>query len=378
MKPNSTTYLSLGSNLGNRPSHLQAAIDLLHKNAGDVRYISSVYETDAWGFNGNKFLNICCQLQTGLSPNGLMETILDIERELGRERGHDNVGKAYTNRVMDIDILLYNDAVIRTENLTVPHPKMTERKFVLKPLSEIAGNIVHPVKRETIDTLLAHCKDTEIVEKTNLQLEKTGHFKDRYNFIAIEGNIGAGKTTLAKKIGAEYNAKLVLERFADNPFLPKFYADMERYAFPLEMSFLADRFQQLTEDLTQFDLFKSFVVADYFIIKSLLFAQISLSKEEYTLYSRIFNIMYSQITKPDLYVFLYQSTESLINNIQKRGRPYEQNIQPEYLDKINKGYLNFVQTNTQLNSIVIDITDLDFENNAADYERVKMLMNGWP
>lgn len=374
METDKIAFLSLGSNLGNRLDNLQTAIGLLHEKGGAVIAVSPIYETASWGFNGNRFLNLCCKIKTGLSPNSLLDAVNQIEAKLGRERAPDKPG--YNDRSIDIDILLYNDAVIQTENLTVPHPKMTERKFVLKPLSKIAGSVVHPVKKETIDTLLANCKDTEKVERTNLQPERTGHFKDRYNFIAIEGNIGAGKTTLAKKIGAEYNAKLVLERFADNPFLPKYYADMERYAFPLEMSFLADRFQQLTEDLTQFDLFKSFVVADYYIIKSLLFAQISLSKEEYTLYSRIFNIMYGQITKPDLYVFLYQSTESLLKNIKKRGRPYEQNIQPEYLDRINKGYLNFINTNTQLNSVVIDVTDLDFENNAADYETVKIMMNG--
>lgn len=373
MKINKTAWLSLGSNMGNKLHNLQAAIELLHKKAGSVNAVSSVYETAAWGFSGNNFLNICCKIQTWLSPNDLLEVINLVETKLGRIRTLSQ--QRYTDRLIDIDILLYDDAVINTKNLIIPHPKMAARKFVLLPLAEIAKNVIHPLKKISIHSLLDRCKDKEKVTLTGLKINTPAHFKDKYNFIAIEGNIGAGKTTLSKKIGEEYNAKLVLERFADNPFLPKFYADMERYAFPLEMSFLADRFQQLSEDLAQYDLFKSFVVADYFIIKSLLFAQVSLSEDEYALYNRIFNIMYGEITKPDLYVFLYQNTDGLIKNIKKRDRPYEQNIQPEYLDKINKGYLNFIHTNTELNSVIIDVTDLDFENNNADYEKVKMLMN---
>ncbi|PIE48732.1 MAG: 2-amino-4-hydroxy-6-hydroxymethyldihydropteridine diphosphokinase [Flavobacteriales bacterium] len=373
MKINKTAWLSLGSNMGNKLHNLQAAIELLHKKAGSVNAVSSVYETAAWGFSGNNFLNICCKIQTWLSPNDLLEVINLVETKLGRIRTLSQ--QRYTDRLIDIDILLYDDVVINTKNLIIPHPKMAARKFVLLPLAEIAKNVIHPLKKIPIHSLLDRCKDKEKVILTGLKINTHAHFKDKYNFIAIEGNIGAGKTTLSKKIGEEYNAKLVLERFADNPFLPKFYADMERYAFPLEMSFLADRFQQLSEDLAQYDLFKSFVVADYFIIKSLLFAQVSLSEDEYALYNRIFNIMYGEITKPDLYVFLYQNTDGLIKNIKKRDRPYEQNIQPEYLDKINKGYLNFIHTNTELNSVIIDVTDLDFENNNADYEKVKMLMN---
>ena len=163
---------------------------------------------------------------------------------------------------------------------------------------------------------------------------------EKYNYIAIEGNIGAGKTSLAKLLSDQFNAKVVLERFADNPFLPKFYEDKERYAFPLEMSFLADRYQQLSDDLAQFDLFKNFIVSDYYIFKSLIFAQVTLSKDEYFLYRKMFDLMYKEITKPDLYVYLYQNTDRLLENIKKRGRDYEQNIEKDYLKKIQEGYSN--------------------------------------
>ena len=187
------------------------------------------------------------------------------------------------------------------------------------------------------------------------------------NYIAIEGNIGAGKTTLAKRIADDFNAKTVLERFADNPFLPKFYEDQARYAFPLEMSFLADRYQQITDDLEQFDLFKDFIVADYHVFKSLIFSKITLAEEEFRLYSNLFEIMYRQIPKPDLYIYLYQNTERLLANIKKRGRDYEQHIEADYLEKINQGYLEYIKNQRDLNVLIIDASELDFVNQQSDY-----------
>ena len=141
--------------------------------------------------------------------------------------------------------------------------------------------------------------------------------------IGILAHVDAGKTTLANKLAEDFNAKMVLERFADNPFLPKFYEDQSRYAFPLEMSFLADRYQQISDDLAQFDLFKDFVVADYHIFKSLIFAKVTLAEDEFRLYKTMFDIIYKEMPKPDLYIYLYQNTERLLQNIKLRGRSYE-------------------------------------------------------
>ena len=166
------------------------------------------------------------------------------------------------------------------------------------------------------------------------------------------------------------NAKTVLERFADNPFLPKFYKDQNRYAFPLEMSFLADRYQQLSDDLSQFDLFKDFVVADYHIFKSLIFAKVTLQEDEFRLYKTLFDIIYKEMPKPDLYVYLYQNTDRLLQNIKKRGRSYEQDIEAEYLEKINYGYLDYIKSQTDLNVLVIDVSDFDFVEKQEDYIKV--------
>ncbi|MCA0933539.1 2-amino-4-hydroxy-6-hydroxymethyldihydropteridine diphosphokinase [Lutimonas saemankumensis] len=367
MKIVRTTYLSLGTNLGDKIQNLQQAVNLINDYIGHVQRISSVYSSPSWGFEGKDFYNICIEISSSLNPEKMIQKVLDIEHQLGRDRNPDG---GYKDRIIDIDILLFDDEIIFYNDLKVPHPEMLKRKFVLVPLTEIAPNIIHPIAKKTILICLQQCLDSGHIEKTEIKLKRPISLVEKYNYIAIEGNIGSGKTSLANKIGDDFNAKLVLERFADNPFLPKFYADEERYAFPLEMSFLADRYHQLTDDLAQFDLFKNFIVSDYYIFKSLIFAQITLPKEEYNLYRKMFDIMYKEISKPDVYVFLYQNTDRLIENIKKRGREYEQNIQPEYLDKIHKGYSSFIKSEKALNTLVIDVSELDFVSNDSDYHKV--------
>ncbi len=374
MKILRTTYLSLGSNLGNKLNNLQSALDLISEKVGRITKVSSVYKTRSWGFKGDDFLNICIEVSTNLNPESVLDRVLKIENILGRKREDSDEYKA---RVIDIDVLLFDNEIIFYNNLKVPHPRMLDRKFVLVPLTEIAANVKHPIEKKTILMCLQSCTDTSEIEETDLQLKRPVSLVEKYNYIAIEGNIGAGKTTLSKMIGDDFNAKLVLERFADNPFLPKYYADMERYAFPLEMSFLADRYQQLSDDLAQFDLFKNFIVSDYYIFKSLIFAQVSLLKEEYVLYRRMFDIMYKEITKPDLYIYLYQSNERLIENIRARGRDYEQNITSEYLEKIHQGYSNFVKTEQNLNTLIIDVSEYDFVNSKEDYAAIIKLINDY-
>lgn len=362
-----TIYLSLGSNQGDKLRTLQSAVDIIGERIGCIKKISSVYKTKSWGFDSSDFYNICIEVSTNLLSEYLIETVLLIENQLGRKRIQSS---NYHDRNIDIDILLFADQIISFDHLKIPHPKMLERNFVLAPLAEISPNLIHPIVKQSILNCLNSCDDSGEITKTDLKINIPISLVEKYNYIAIEGNIGSGKTSLAKKIAADFNSKLVLERFADNPFLPKFYKDKDRYAFPLEMSFLADRYHQLTDDLAQFDLFKNFIVSDYFIFKSLIFAQITLSKEEYNLYRKMFEIMYKEISKPDVYVYLYQNTERLLENIKTRGRSYEQDIKSEYLDKIHKGYLNFIKTKEHLNTLIIDVTEIDFVNNESDYQKI--------
>lgn len=189
-------------------------------------------------------------------------------------------------------------------------------------------------------------------------------------FIVIEGNIGAGKTSLVKKIAGDFHARTVLERFEDNPFLPRFYENQERYSFPLELSFLADRYNQVKNELNSLDLFSEFMIADYYFMKSLIFASRTLQDDEYALYKQLFNIIYQQVPKPDLYVYLHSSVKRLLNNIELRGRDYEKSIPSDYLESIQDAYFNFFKQQNQLKIIIIDNNHLDFINNSNDYKLI--------
>lgn len=197
----------------------------------------------------------------------------------------------------------------------------------------------------------------------------------RYNYIAIEGNIGAGKTTLATKIAEQYNGKLILERFEDNPFLAKFYENQEKYAFPLELSFLAERYQQLKRELASQELFTAFTISDYFLNKSLIFSRKTLNDDEYQLFITLFNIMNANLPRPDLLVHLLVSTNRLQSNIRNRGRDYEQRIPDEYLEKIQESYLDYLKQQPQLRILLLDINALDFVARPSDFDKIVEAMD---
>ena len=357
--------LSIGSNEGNRLENIASAIEAIHENIGTVVTVSKLYETPSWGFESAAFYNCALLLHTTKDAEEVLSKILQIEVKLGRIR---NDSEGYQPRIIDIDIVTFNEDIIASENLQVPHPAMQQRMFVLLPMRDLNLDWRHPILQKYLPELLQASEDKsncKIIQKLAAPLDKIQ--LDHFNYIAIEGNIGAGKTTLATKIAEDFNAKTVLERFADNPFLPKFYEDQNRYAFPLEMSFLADRYQQISDDLAQFDLFKDFIIADYHIFKSLIFAKVTLTDDEYRLYRKLFEIIYREMPKPDLYIYLYQNTERLLQNIKLRGRSYEQEIPAEYLDKINKGYLDYIKSQTDLNVLIIDVSEKDFVKNQEDY-----------
>jgi deoxyguanosine kinase len=357
--------LSLGSNQGNRLKNIEQCIELIHQEIGTIIKVSKLYETPSWGFESEAFYNCALVLHTSQTPQQILEEVLIVEKKLGRIR-NENAG--YQSRIIDIDLIAFDAEVVNFEHLHIPHPLMQNRKFVLLPFQDLNLHWEHPIFKKSISELLQITPDDsvcEVVQELRSPLDKI--ILNQYNYIAIEGNIGAGKSTLALKMAQDFNAKTVLERFADNPFLPKFYEDQNRYAFSLEMSFLADRYQQLSDDLSQFDLFKDFIIADYHIFKSLLFSKITLGDDEFRLYRTLFDIIYKEMPKPDLYIYLYQNTERLLQNIKNRGRSYEQDITAEYLERINKGYLEYIKTQTNLNVLVIDVSDRDFVNKQEDY-----------
>ncbi len=186
----------------------------------------------------------------------------------------------------------------------------------------------------------------------------------KYHFITIEGNIGAGKTTLANILSQRLNARLILEEFADNPFLPKFYEKPDQYAFPLELFFMAERFKQLKEMLQQKDLFQSVTISDYLFTKCLLFAKVNLPDEEFRLYQKLFDIIHQQLIFPEILIYLHAPVEKLQSNIKKRNREYEQKIPDEYLLNIQQTYTSYIRQHN-IKTIIVDAQNADFINNAA-------------
>ena len=361
-----TVLIGIGSNKGDKLNHLQMAVDAIHTQIGSIHQISKLYQTPALGFEGDDFINGCLKVSTLLDASKVLDKLLAIEQSLGRIRHEDG---QYHSRTIDLDLLFYDSLILKSERLELPHPRLQERLFVLQPLVDIAPDFEHPILKESIRTLLDQCTDESQLTLSEFRLKNPMQTFDfsNYNFIAIEGNIGAGKTSLAHMMSHDFNAKKILERFADNPFLPKFYEDATRYAFTLEMSFLADRYQQISDDLSQLDLFKDFIVSDYDVFKSLIFSKITLSEDEFVLYRKLFYQVYKDIARPDLYIYLYQNTERLQENIRLRGRDYEQTIESSYLDKINSGYLEFIQKHPEFNVKIIDISNRDFIKNRVDY-----------
>jgi deoxyguanosine kinase len=184
----------------------------------------------------------------------------------------------------------------------------------------------------------------------------------KYHFITIEGNIGAGKTTLAHLLAKHFNARLILEEFAENPFLAKFYENPKQYAFPVELFFMAERYKQLKELIYTKDLFQSFTITDYLFTKCLLFAKVNLPEEEFRLYQKLFDIINQQLVKPDLLIYLHTPVNRLQQNIKKRNRPYEQGIPDEYLFNIQQTYTNYIRQHN-IKTLFIDAGNADFLDN---------------
>jgi deoxyadenosine/deoxycytidine kinase len=190
------------------------------------------------------------------------------------------------------------------------------------------------------------------------------------NFIAIEGNIGAGKTTLANRLATDFNRRLILEEFSDNPFLPPFYREPERYAFPVELFFMAERHKQLQAELAQTDLFTNGVIADYIFVKTLLFARNTLPAEEFRLFSRLFKAMDAGFPNPDLIVYLHRPVEALQANIAKRGREYEQEMKDEYLKSVQDAYFNYFGSQKEIPVLVLDLGDQNFAEDEVVFQRM--------
>ena len=198
---------------------------------------------------------------------------------------------------------------------------------------------------------------------------------EKYPYIVVEGNIGSGKTSLVEMLTKKFSAHAIYEEFSDNPFLPKFYEEPEKHAFPLELSFLAERYHQLKKELNTRNLFHENIISDYYFIKSLIFAEITLPEDEFDLYKKLFHIIHQKLPQPDLLIYLYSDVERLQKNISKRGRDYESQISDTYLKKIHKGYFSFFSQQNDFPVLMLNLTNIDFVECKEDFMKILLSLD---
>ncbi|NNE71870.1 MAG: 2-amino-4-hydroxy-6-hydroxymethyldihydropteridine diphosphokinase [Rhodothermales bacterium] len=391
MSVSNLAYAALGSNTGDRFAYLVGAVQALEVIEGiTVVRSSPVYESAAMtlGEAQPEYLNAVLELRTNLEPKELLARFLEIESHHGRER---SPGKRWESRTLDIDLLLYGQEQIEETGLTVPHPHLAERRFVLKPLADLAPNLFVPGWSQSVGTLLRECQDKtslqefdgvllDIAEPPRSQAElwpqeKAGvraridSLPKELRYVVIEGVIGAGKTTLARMLSRQFDARLVLEEFEENPFLERFYADRPRWAFQTQLAFLASRFRQ-QQGLGKPDLFHETVVSDYMFDKDRLFAQQNLAGDELALYDTMFGIMQASVPQPDLIVYLQSSTDRLMRLIARRGRSYEQDMDRDYIHSLNQAYESFFFRYNTTPLLIVNTEQIDFVHSEEDFREI--------
>jgi len=351
-------YLCLGGNLGNRTQTMDNCLVQINRECGKVIKKSKIYETEAWGSKSKKkFLNRVIYLKTKFNAEQLLGKLLAIEKTLGRKR--NNVKNS--DRIIDIDILFFNKEIIKTKNLEIPHPRLHLRNFVLKPLMDINKNLIHPVLKQSIKKIFKNCSDKLPAEEFNA-----------VKYICIEGNIGSGKTTLAKELAAEVKGRFLAEQFEESDLLSLFYSNPGLYAFPLEFGFLLNRYAQIKNI---FKLENNFIIADYSIYKSLWFAKMNLTKKDFLIFEKQFKLLEKQLPKPDVIIYLNTSIKNLLQNIRARGREYEKKISPKYLNKVEKQYLKGIKQIDSPKKLLFSINKYDPALNAELIKKIKNCLN---
>jgi deoxyguanosine kinase len=316
-----TAYIGLGSNLGDREEHIRKAISLLGEQQGvSVAAVSDIIETAALGGREQPdYLNAVARVETTLDAKRLYAELVSIEDSLGRERG-----EKWGPRSIDLDLLLCGAEVIRSEKITVPHSQMHLRSFVLKGLCQLAPETVHPILGERVRVLAERLNGGDFVIDAG-----------RPQVISVAGVIGVGKTTLANKLSRMFGARILLEPYDQNPYMPEVYAGKKEKALDSQLFFLRGRGKQLGRDVLEAG---GVVVSDYVFDKELIYAECTLDVGQMEAYQREYERVAGSIAEPMVVVYLRDTIEGCLGRIHKRNRPYEQGIEPQFLARLDEGY----------------------------------------
>lgn len=323
-----TAYIALGSNLGNRAEYINKALAALAESSAlKLARTSRLIETSGLGRKAQpNYLNATAQIKTSLDAGELFQQLLDIEASLGRARTETclTTVKKWAPRTIDLDLLLFNNQIINTPTLTVPHPQMHLRSFVLAGLSELNSALVHPVIKQSVSELVSRLNGRDFVLNT-----------DAPQLVCTAGVIGVGKTTLAKALAKALHCKLILEAYDTNPFMPEVYAGRKELALDSQLYFLASRVDQLgTGALAP----GRIAVTDYIFDKELIYVRRLLGLAQQSLYRRITPPLAATVTQPVLAIYLQDCPENCLRRIHKRNRPYEQQIELNFLRDLGEDY----------------------------------------
>jgi deoxyguanosine kinase len=316
-----TAYIGLGSNLGDRNAYIKKALNALAETkAIELSRKSNLIETAPLaGANQPKYLNAVAEIKTTLSAEDLHKKLTDIETSLGRVRK-----EKWSPRIIDLDLLLFGTDVINHPDLIVPHPQMHLRSFVLKGLCWLNPQLQHPVIKETMSELAKRLGDADFVHNPHLP-----------QLVSVAGIIGVGKTTLAKKLSALLGSKLLLEPYDENPFLPDVYAGKKELALDSQLFFLTHRAEQLNHNTL---LNGQIAITDYVFDKELIYARLLLDAQQLALYEEIYPQFSTKIIVPVLVIYLTDTVQNCLQRIHKRNRPYEQKIEPKFLEALSRDY----------------------------------------